>query len=618
MGGARGARSGRRAPRRPSRRRVPSGRSAHRRAPAAGATHGHVSHAAPDRSAAEDGPPVGLGHAGQRTLAEQVGAEEVERASGATAASARGRRRGCRADGRRARRARAGGGAPRARPIGAGAAAAARRRSPSRDRAASAPPPPACASPRQRPSSGSTARCRRSPRGSSRAGQPCGSTIRRASAGASMCPPRENGCAAKPTPPASRTASAISRADRPACGDLPIDAEGEVVACLRTDLGPDEHEDALVPALPAVAARRQRVVVGQQHDVGAGGRRVRGDLVDRGRAVGVGAVHVHHAGHIHRGRRGYPRWMPLRLLGALGLRAACGRRRDRPAPPLARRASLPRRWRPVSPRRWPRSLPGCCSRPRSSPGRCSPPPAGWRSAPSEERCSLWAARCSEGWRPSRSRARPRAAGSASGSCGAARRLARVNEQLERRGFAAILAARLMPGVPAYGPALRGRRLARPLRRVHGRDRDRRARCAPPPTPCSGRVWRPARRSPSRWPSFPSRSAARARWCSCDICAALRARPPRGTGTASFRSQYSAWRSIWRLRSAPVPGRAPIASAASCGRSSKGRGDQLLGGPPRRFDLGAQLSKLPLRNLNPERADRRCFGHGGRTGLLGFR
>jgi uncharacterized membrane protein YdjX (TVP38/TMEM64 family) len=30
------------------------------------------------------------------------------------------------------------------------------------------------------------------------------------------------------------------------------------------------------------------------------------------------------------------------------------------------------------------------------------------------------------------------------------RLARVNEQLERRGFTAILAARLMPGVPATG------------------------------------------------------------------------------------------------------------------------------------------------------------------------
>ena len=70
------------------------------------------------------------------------------------------------------------------------------------------------------------------PRGSSSAGQPCGSTIRRASAGASMWPPRENGCAAKPTPPglAHRLGDLARRP--PGVGDLPIDAEGEVVALL--------------------------------------------------------------------------------------------------------------------------------------------------------------------------------------------------------------------------------------------------------------------------------------------------------------------------------------------------------------------------------------------------
>ena len=42
--------------------------------------------------------------------------------------------------------------------------------------------------------------------------------MRRANGGMSMWPPAENGWAAKPIPPAARTASAISSADLPAWG----------------------------------------------------------------------------------------------------------------------------------------------------------------------------------------------------------------------------------------------------------------------------------------------------------------------------------------------------------------------------------------------------------------
>ena len=349
------------------------------------------------------------------------------------------------------------------------------------------------------------------PRGSSRAGQPCGSTIRRASAG------REHVAAARERVRREAHAPGLAHglgdlARRPpGVRDLPIDAEGEVVACLRADLGPHEHEDAVVPALPAVAARRQGVVIGQQHGVGAGGRRRRDDLVDRGRAVGVGAVHVHHAGHIDRGRRALPSSrMRLRLLAPPGPRGSCCLRSS-PRPSCS--PTRPHELR--DPRRSPAGVAAPVAAlvawvlltPALFPGTCSPPPAGWRSAPWEERCSPWAARCSEGWRPSRSRARPRRG----------RPAARAAQSQARARQRAARAAGLRgdPGRspharrPGDGPALRRRRIARPLRRVHGRDRDRRARAGPPPTPCSGRVWRPARPSPSRWPSFPSRSAARA-------------------------------------------------------------------------------------------------------------
>ena len=75
-----------------------------------------------------------------------------------------------------------------------------------------------------------------------------------------------------------------------------------LVPPLGADLGADHQEDALVHALPAVAAGTERVVVGDQERVGA--RRASGvqHLGDRRRAVGVGGVHMH-----QRGRRGRPR-----------------------------------------------------------------------------------------------------------------------------------------------------------------------------------------------------------------------------------------------------------------------------------------------------------------------
>ena len=51
--------------------------------------------------------------------------------------------------------------------------------------------------------------------------------------------------------------------------DLPLDAERQVVPVLGADLGADQQEHAVVPALPAVAARRERVVIGQQHGIRA-------------------------------------------------------------------------------------------------------------------------------------------------------------------------------------------------------------------------------------------------------------------------------------------------------------------------------------------------------------
>ncbi len=52
-----------------------------------------------------------------------------------------------------------------------------------------------------------------------------------------------------------------------------VDPEGEVVVLVRRDLLADQQEDVAVPALLAVIARRERVVVGEQDHVDAGLRR---------------------------------------------------------------------------------------------------------------------------------------------------------------------------------------------------------------------------------------------------------------------------------------------------------------------------------------------------------
>jgi VTT domain len=54
------------------------------------------------------------------------------------------------------------------------------------------------------------------------------------------------------------------------------------------------------------------------------------------------------------------------------------------------------------------------------------------------------------------------------------RLAGLHAMLERRGFGAVLAARLMPGVPASGLCYAAGGLSRAPPRVHGCDRHRRA------------------------------------------------------------------------------------------------------------------------------------------------
>ena len=170
-------------------------------------------------------------------------------------------------------------------------ARAARRRSPSRDRAASAPPPRACAS----ASAASVVRLH-----SSMPSQPPRvverrPAVRRArsgaqAAGTSMCPPRENGCAAKPTPPAARTASAISRADRPACAISRRRRRRGSGPAFGLTSRPDEHERRRRAGPPS---RRGEPPASRDRSEGARRRprrrRGRRELVDRRCAVGVGA-----------------------------------------------------------------------------------------------------------------------------------------------------------------------------------------------------------------------------------------------------------------------------------------------------------------------------------------
>jgi hypothetical protein len=77
--------------------------------------------------------------------------------------------------------------------------------------------------------------------------------------------------------------------------DLPVHSEGEIVALLRADLCSHEQRDTGVPSLPAVAARAERVVVGQKHQVNARGGGRRDELVHSRGSVRVGRMEVEDA-----------------------------------------------------------------------------------------------------------------------------------------------------------------------------------------------------------------------------------------------------------------------------------------------------------------------------------
>jgi hypothetical protein len=86
----------------------------------------------------------------------------------------------------------------------------------------------------------------------------------------------------------------------------PIDPEGEeVVAVRRRYLGAHEHQHLAVPALLAALARREGVVVGEQHCICARARGCLGYLRHRARAVRIGRVHVHHAHQLVQLRRAH-------------------------------------------------------------------------------------------------------------------------------------------------------------------------------------------------------------------------------------------------------------------------------------------------------------------------
>jgi hypothetical protein len=85
--------------------------------------------------------------------------------------------------------------------------------------------------------------------------------------------------------------------------DLLVDPEREVVvAPPRRDLLAHEQQDVPVPALLAVALGRERVVVGEQHDVRAGAPPRPRDLPHRARAVRVGGVQMDDAGQVVHGK----------------------------------------------------------------------------------------------------------------------------------------------------------------------------------------------------------------------------------------------------------------------------------------------------------------------------
>ena len=137
----------------------------------------------------------------------------------------------------------------------------------------------------------STARCRgaRRSRGRRRA---CPGRLKRAE-------PSENGCAAKPKPPASRTARAIPHASSPRWRISLIDPERQVVvAPERRDLVARQQQHVAVPALLAAPPRLERVVVGEQHHVRPRPRRRAGDLGHRPGPVRIGRVEMDHTGEV--------------------------------------------------------------------------------------------------------------------------------------------------------------------------------------------------------------------------------------------------------------------------------------------------------------------------------
>ena len=114
--------------------------------------------------------------------------------------------------------------------------------------------------------------------------------------------PSDHGWAAKPKPPRSRTARAIAAGVEPAVAHVLVEAEREVVvAAERRHLLADQQQHVAVPALLAGLLRAERVVVGEQHHVGARPRRGPRDLRHRAGAVRVRRVDVGHAGEVVHG-----------------------------------------------------------------------------------------------------------------------------------------------------------------------------------------------------------------------------------------------------------------------------------------------------------------------------
>jgi hypothetical protein len=84
----------------------------------------------------------------------------------------------------------------------------------------------------------------------------------------------------------------------PVVVDLLIEAECQEVTSARRNLVTHQEQDPVVPALPAVAARGERVMVGQEHHVHRVGAGCRQDLGHRGGPVRVRRMDMRHAGKV--------------------------------------------------------------------------------------------------------------------------------------------------------------------------------------------------------------------------------------------------------------------------------------------------------------------------------